>query len=94
LENFSDCHANNFAPRRDYLRNRRIKLLCLPRKSIAISNPSGTRKCPARFFDANATVNVRLAERHLNFPQSFEHIGFLAGNALAEARRRFNLARH
>jgi hypothetical protein len=46
------------------------------------------------FPDAYAAVNMRLAERRLNFSQSFEHIGFLAGDALAEARRRFNLARH
>jgi hypothetical protein len=39
-------------------------------------------------------VNVKLAERRLNFPQSFEHIGFLAGDTFAEARRRFNLAGH
>jgi hypothetical protein len=45
------------------------------------------------FPDADAAVNMRLAERRLNFPQSVEHIGFLAGDALAEARCCLNLAR-
>jgi hypothetical protein len=46
------------------------------------------------FSDADATVNVRLAEPRLNFPQNFEHVGLLADDALAKARRGFNLASH
>jgi hypothetical protein len=37
---------------------------------------------------------VRLAECRLDFPQSFEHISFLANDTFAEARRCFNLASH
>ena len=46
------------------------------------------------FADAQAAVNVRLAKHRLNFPQRLQYIGFLSGDALAEAGRCFNLASH